>query len=399
MRNVSGRISTSLMLAGALFVAGCAEESGSGGGQAQQAPPPAEVAVVTLEPQPVEIATTLPGRASPYQIAEVRPQVNGILQERLFREGADVQKGDPLYQIDPAVYQAAYETAKAELAQAEAAQVSASNRANRNEELVRTNAVSRASYDDAVAALGEANAAIQARKAALASAKINLDYTTVTAPISGRIGSSAFTAGALVTANQPETLTTIHQLDPIYVDVTQSSAELLELRRAVADGRYERIDPDSAEVELTLEDGTTYAHPGKLEFADVQVSESTGAVTLRALFPNPDAILLPGMFVRAEIKAGVDPQGILVPQRAVSRDPKGRATTLVVLPDNTVEQRILTTDRTVGDQWLVSDGVRAGERVIVEGVQKVRPGAVVQVIDAEPKSVADASAASTPIRR
>jgi membrane fusion protein (multidrug efflux system) len=394
MRNLSGRISAGLMLAGALLLTGCQEEDGQA--KAQEAPPPAEVSVVTLQPQPVEIITTLPGRASPYQIAEVRPQVTGILQERLFREGADVKKGEPLYQIDPAVYRAAYETAKAELAQAEATRVSANNRARRNEELIRTNAVSRAAYDDAVAALGEASAAVEARKAALASAKINLDYTTVTAPISGRIGRSAFTAGALVTANQPETLTTIHQLDPIYVDVTQSSAQLLELRRALADGRYQRVDPNRAEVELMLEDGTTYSHPGTLEFQDVQVSESTGAVTLRALFPNPNGVILPGMFVRAEIKAGVDPEGILVPQRAVSRDPKGRATTLVVLPDNKVEQRILTTDRTVGDQWLVSDGVKAGDRVIVEGIQKVRPGAVVQVAEAD-KPVADAGEA--PIRR
>jgi membrane fusion protein (multidrug efflux system) len=394
MRNLSGRISAGLMLAGALLLTGCQEEDGQA--KAQEAPPPAEVSVVTLQPQPVEIITTLPGRASPYQIAEVRPQVTGILQERLFREGADVKKGEPLYQIDPAVYRAAYETAKAELAQAEATRVSANNRARRNEELIRTNAVSRAAYDDAVAALGEASAAVEARKAALASAKINLDYTTVTAPLSGRFGRSAFTAGALVTANQPETLTTIHQLDPIYVDVTQSSAQLLELRRALADGRYQRVDPNRAEVELMLEDGTTYSHPGTLEFQDVQVSESTGAVTLRALFPNPNGVILPGMFVRAEIKAGVDPEGILVPQRAVSRDPKGRATTLVVLPDNKVEQRILTTDRTVGDQWLVSDGVKAGDRVIVEGIQKVRPGAVVQVAEAD-KPVADAGEA--PIRR
>ncbi|HEX2529798.1 MAG TPA: efflux RND transporter periplasmic adaptor subunit [Geminicoccus sp.] len=398
MRNLSGRLATGLMLAGALILAGCGQEEG-GQQQSEATPPTPEVTVVTLTPQPVEITTTLPGRASPYQIAEVRPQVNGILQERLFREGADVVKGEALYQIDPAVYRAAYETSKAELAQAEAALVSARNRERRNEELVRTNAVSRAAYDDAVSAMGEASAAVEARKAALASAKINLDYTTVTAPIAGRIGRSAFTAGALVTANQAETLTTIHQLDPIYVDVTQSSAELLKLRRALADGRYERVDPDRAEVELTLEDGTTYGHPGALEFADVTVSESTGAVTLRALFPNPEGILLPGMFVRAEIKAGVDPEGILVPQRAVSRDPKGRATALVVAAEDKVEQRILVTDRTVGDQWLVSEGVKAGERVIVEGLQKVRPGAVVKVIEAETKSVADASAASAPVRR
>ncbi|MFZ1426271.1 MAG: efflux RND transporter periplasmic adaptor subunit [Geminicoccaceae bacterium] len=398
MLSPSGRLMAGLVLAGALSLSACGKDE-SGNAQSQAAPPPAKVDVVTLVPQPVDITTTLPGRTSPYQIAEVRPQVNGILQERLYREGADVRKGEPLYQIDPAVYKAAYDTAKAELAQAEAALVSATNRARRNQELVRTNAVSRASFDDAVAAEGEAKAAVEARQAALAAAKINVDYTTVTAPIDGRIGRSAFTAGALVTANQDGVLTTIHQLDPIYVDVTQSSAQLLELRRAVADGRYQQVEPGGAQVDLTLEDGTQYAHPGKLEFADVQVSESTGAVTLRALFPNPDGILLPGMFVRADIKAGVDPVGILVPQRAVSRDPKGRAVALVVLPDNKVEQRILTTDRTVGDQWLVTDGVKAGDRVIIAGLQKARPGATVQVSEPEGKPVADAAGADAPIRR
>ncbi len=398
MMSPSRRLVAGLVLAGALSLGACGKD-GSGGAQSQAAPPPAKVDVVTLVPQPVDITTTLPGRTSPYQMAEVRPQVNGILQERLYREGADVRKGDPLYRIDPAVYQAAYDTAKAELAQAEAALVSASKRSQRNQELVRTNAVSRASVDDALSAEGEAKAAVEARQAALAAAKINLDYTTVTAPIDGRIGRSAFTAGALVTANQDAVLTSIHQLDPIYVDVTQSSAQLLELRRAVDDGRYQRVEPGGAEVNLTLEDGTTYAHPGKLEFSDVQVSESTGAVTLRALFPNPDGILLPGMFVRADIKAGVDPMGILVPQRAVSRDPKGRAVALVVLPDNKVEQRILTTDRTVGDQWLVTDGVKAGDRVIIAGLQKARPGATVQVSEPEGKPVADAAGADAPIRR
>jgi membrane fusion protein (multidrug efflux system) len=398
MRHGFGLGPAGLALLGALVLAGCGEED-AGQAQSQAAPPPAEVVVATVTPQPVDITTTLPGRTSPHQIAEVRPQVTGILRERLFKEGTDVRKGDVLYQIDPAVYRATYETAKAELAQAEAALVSARNKARRNEELVRTNAVSRAAYDDAISALGEASAAVEARKAALASAKINVDYTTVTAPIDGRIGRSTFTVGALVIANQSDPLTTIQQLDPIYVDVTQSSAELLKLRRALADGRYERVRPDRAEVELTLEDGTAYAHPGTLEFADVTVSQSTGAVTLRALFPNPDNILLPGMFVRAEIKAGVDPEGLLVPQRAVSRDPKGRATTLVVAADNKVEQRILVTDRTVGDQWLVTEGIKAGERVIVEGVQKVRPGAVVKVIEAENRSVADASGDSATIRR
>lgn len=398
MLSPSGRLVAGLVLAGALSLSACGKDE-SGNAQSQVAPPPAKVDVVTLVPQPVDITTTLPGRTSPYQIAEVRPQVNGILQERLYREGADVRKGEPLYQIDPAVYKAAYDTAKAELAQAEAALVSATNRARRNQELVRTNAVSRASFDDAVAAEGEAKAAVEARQAALAAAKINVDYTTVTAPIDGRIGRSAFTAGALVTANQDGVLTTIHQLDPIYVDVTQSSAQLLELRRAVADGRYQQVEPGGAQVDLTLEDGTHYAHPGKLEFADVRVSESTGAVTLRALFPNPDGILLPGMFVRADIKAGVDPAGILVPQRAVSRDPKGRAVALVVLPDNKVEQRILTTDRTVGDQWLVTDGVKAGDRVIIAGLQKARPGATVQVSEPEGKPVAEAAGTDAPIRR
>ncbi|WP_191060265.1 efflux RND transporter periplasmic adaptor subunit [Geminicoccus harenae] len=399
MRNILGRIPAGLLLAGVLVLAGCEQEEAGGAQTDAGPPPPTPVTVVTLTTQPVDITTVLPGRASPYQIAEVRPQVTGILQERLFREGADVEQGEPLYRIDPAVYQAAYETAKAELAQAEAARVSAQNRARRNEELVRTNAVSRAAYDDATAALGEANAAVEARRAALAAAEINLNYTTVRAPIAGRTGRSAFTAGALVTANQPELLTTIHQLDPIYVDVTQASADLLKLRRAVEDGRYQRVEPGKAEVELTLEDGTTYAHPGTLEFADVAVSESTGAVTLRALFPNPDNVILPGMFVRAAIKAGVDPEGILIPQRAVTRDPKGRATTLVVLPDNKVEQRIIVVDRSVGDSWLVSEGVKAGERVIVEGLQKVRPGAEVAPTEQQANSVADASGDDQAIRR
>ena len=387
MRPTSASRIAGLVLLAMAALTGCDEQKKEG---AQGNPPPPEVTVATLATQPVEITTTLPGRTSPYRVAEVRPQVTGILQKRLFKEGADVDQGEALYQIDPAVYQAAYDTAAAEVAQAKAAQVSASDQSRRSKELVKTRAVSQASADDAVSALGQANALIQAREAALESAKINLDYTTVRAPIGGRIGRSAFTAGALLTANQSEALARITQLDPIYVDVTQSSADLLKLRHAFENGSYQRPDAKQAEVTLTLEDGTPYGETGTLEFADVTVSESTGVVTLRALFPNPKAILLPGMFVRATIKVGVDPKGILVPQQAVTHDPKGRPTTLIVADGNKVEQRMLTTVQTVGDKWLVSDGVAAGDRVIVEGVQKAMPNSVVKPVEAD-KAVADAS--------
>ncbi len=348
------------------------------------APPPApEVAVVTVDSKPVTLVTELPGRTAPYGIAEVRPQVNGLIQRRLFTEGSDVRTGTVLYQIDPAPYRAALDAAKASLARSEANLVAARLRAERYKGLVAINAVSQQDYDDAVAALGQAEASIAADKAAIRMAEINLGYTQLTSPIAGRIGRSSVTPGALVTANQAEPLAVVQQLDPIYVDLTQSSAELLRLRRDLAEGRL-KSDKGQAVVRLLLEDGTPYSSTGRLQFSEVSVDERTGAVTLRAVFPNPDGVLLPGMYVRAVMEEGTKVDGLLVPQQAVTRDPKGGATTMVVKADDTVEMRQIDAPRAVGDHWLVTGGLTAGERVIVEGIQKVRPGMQVRVAAFQP---------------
>ncbi|WP_449242168.1 efflux RND transporter periplasmic adaptor subunit [Desulfovibrio sp.] len=351
-----------------------------------------QVGVVELTPQAVSLTTTLAGRTSPYLIAEVRPQVGGIIQKRLFTEGADVKAGDTLYQIDPATYQAAYDSAKASLARSEANAIPAKLRAERYTQLVTVNAVSRQDYDDAVAAAKQAEAQVEVDKAALATARINLGYTRVTSPISGRIGRSAVTPGALVTASQATALSTIQQLDPIYVDVTQSSAELLRLKRDLAEGRLRGAGENQAVVKLLLEDGTPYPREGRLEFSDVTVDQSTGAITVRAVFPNPSAELLPGMFVRAVLEEGVDEQAILAPQQGVTRNFKGEATALVLTQDGTVEQRIIQVDRALGDKWLVRSGLSSGDRLIVDGLQKVRPG-----MKAQPAPTASAPApAATP---
>lgn len=346
------------------------------------APPPPEVAVVTIAARKVTLTTELPGRTAPYGIAEVRPQVNGLIQKRLFAEGSDVRAGSPLYEIDAAPYEAALDSAKAALARSEANLVAARLRADRYKDLVAINAVSKQDYDDAFAALKQAEASIAADKAAIRTAQINVGYTRVTAPIAGRIGRSAITPGALVTANQPAALAVVQQLDPIYVDVTQSSAELLRLRRDLAAGRLESAGANQAVVRLVLEDGTPYARPGKLQFSEVTVDEQTGAVTLRAVFPNPGHVLLPGMYVRALVQEGVSDGALLVPQKGVTRDPKGNATALVVGADNKVEQRQLETPRSVGDAWLVTKGLAPGDRVVVEGLQKVRPGVRVNAVPA-----------------
>ncbi len=346
---------------------------------APPAPPPPEVAVVTVSPQEVTLKTELPGRTAPYGIAEVRPQVNGIIQKRLFREGSDVRAGAALYQIDSAPYRATLDSARAALARSEANLVAARLLAERYKGLVAINAVSQQDYDNAVAAQKQAEAAIAADKAAITAAQINVGYTTLSSPISGRIGRSAVTPGALVTANQAAPLATVQQLDPIYVDVTQSSAELLRLRRNLAEGRL-KSDKGQAVVRLLLEDGTPYALPGRLQSSEATVDENTGAVTLRAVFPNPKHELLPGMYVRAVLEEGTVQDALLVPQRGVARDPKGNATALVVKSDNTVEMRPITAPRAIGDAWLVTDGLADGDRVIVEGVQKVRPGATVKPV-------------------
>ncbi len=352
--------------------------------QPQAAAPPAgamvaEVAAVTVTPQKVELTTELPGRTHPYLVAEIRPQVNGLIQKRLFTEGADVKAGEVLYQIDPAPFQAVLNTAEAALNRSQASLPSIRARVERYKGLLDDRAVSRQDYDDATSALNQAEADIQYWKAMAETARINLGYTRVTAPISGRIGRSTVTDGALVTAYQPVALATIQQLDPIYVDVTQSTAELLRLNRRLQDGRLNRDGTNQNKVKLILEDGTTYPQEGTLQFRDVTVDPTTGSSILRIIFPNSDRVLLPGMFVRAVVKEGIHDQAILVPQQAVARDMKGNPITLIVGSEDKVQLRALTLDRTIGDQWLVSTGLNSGDRVIVEGIQKVRPGAPVKV--------------------
>jgi membrane fusion protein (multidrug efflux system) len=311
--------------------------------------------------------------------AEVRPQVGGIFQKRLFTEGSVVKAGEVLYQIDPATFRAAHNSAKAALARAEANRNSVRLKEERYRDLVKINAVSQQEYDDASAALKQVEADVEAAEAALESARINLDYTSVKAPISGRIGRSSVTVGALVTASQGDPLAVIQQLDPVYVDVTQSIPELLRLKQALASGML-KSNGNKAEVRLLLEDGTPYPHSGILKFSEVTVEQSTGSVTLRTVFPNPDKLLLPGMFVRAILEEGVNEQAILVPQRGVTRNPAGSAMVSVVGVEEKVEPRVITVTRTVGDNWLVSDGLKAGDRVIMEGIQKVRPGTVVKPV-------------------
>jgi membrane fusion protein (multidrug efflux system) len=380
------------VLVGVLILAGCGNSTAKAPSQAG----PPEVAVMQVQPQRVAITTELPGRTSAYLIAEVRPQVGGIIQKRLFTEGADVKAGDVLYQIDPATYQAAYDSAKAQLARAEANVTSTRYRAERYKELVAIKAVSRQEYDDATAALKQAEADIEAGKAAVETARINLAYTRVTAPITGRIGKSSVTVGALVMANQAVPLATVQQLDPVYVDVTQSSANLLQLQRSMASGTLKRDRTNRAKVKLILEDGTYYPLEGALQFQDVTVDPTTGSYILRAVFPNPKGVLLPGMFVRAILEEGVNEQALLVPQQGVSRDPKGNPLALIADADGKVQQRMLTLDRAIGDKWLVSAGLAPGDQVIVEGVQKAKPGASVKVIPFDAAKSGEGKTAALP---
>ncbi|HMV38794.1 MAG TPA: efflux RND transporter periplasmic adaptor subunit [Plasticicumulans sp.] len=343
------------------------------------APAPVEVGVVEIRPEPLTLTTELPGRTRAHLVAEVRPQVGGIIEQRLFREGAEVGAGELLYRIDPASFQAAYDSAKAALAKAQADIRSVQLKAERYKDLVRIKAVSDQDYDDARAALAQAQAEVEAQKAALETARINLDYTQVRAPIAGRIGRSSVTPGALVTADQTTALATIQQLDPVYVDVQRSSTEWLELQQALKSGRLSHPGADgSVAVRLKLEDGSDYPQTGRLLFSEVTVDAGTGAITLRAEFPNPDQRLLPGMYVRAVLEEGIAQQALLVPQRAVSRDARGKASALVVNADGKAERRDLVTERAVGDRWLVTTGIAAGERVIVDNLQKVKAGALVK---------------------
>jgi membrane fusion protein (multidrug efflux system) len=395
-----------------------------GGCERQPPPPPVipEVATVTIQPQKVVLTTELPGRTSSYFVAEIHPQVSGIIQKRLFNEGSDVTAGDVLYQIDPAPFQAAFDNAVANLAvmrkaadRARAAlegSIAGVTRQRATLELARTNrwrfeelfndrAVSASERDQAVTeaevaeatlrtaeaqvksdreAVAVAEAAIQQAEATLETARINLGYTRITAPISGRIGKSNVTVGALATAYQGSAFATIQQLDPIYVDVTQSSANLLQLKRNIAAGRIKGTGPDQTRVKLLLEDNTPYPLEGTLKFSEVTVDPSTGSFILRMVFPNPKHILLPGMYVRALVQEGEVDHAILVPQQGVSRDAKGNPVALIVDGSGKVQQRIITVDRAIGDKWLVNEGLKQGDCLIVEGSQKVRPGASVKVV-------------------
>jgi len=356
-----------------LTVGGCKQK----GGPPQGDP---EVAVVTIHPERVVITTELPGRTSAFRIAEIRPQVNGLIQKRLFTEGSDVKAGQVLYQIDPAPFQAILDSASASLGRAEAGLGSIRLRAERYHDLLADKAVSQQDYDDALSAMKQAEAEIKFYQASVKTARINLGYTHVTAPISGRIGKSSVTDGALVMAYQPIALATIQQLDPIYVDVPQSTTEMLRLKHRLEDGRLCHDGTNQNKVKLILEDGMAYPLEGILQFQDITVDPTTGSVILRVVFPNPQSALLPGMFVRAVITEGVNEQAILIPQQGISRTPKGDPVALVVDADNKVQQRTLTLDRAIGNKWLVSSGLNPGDRVIVEGVQKARPGAPVKVV-------------------
>ena len=354
-------------------------------------PPPPEVAVATLKTEPVTVTAELPGRTVAVMISEVRPQIRGLIQRRLFTEGQQVTAGQVLYQIDPALYQADYDSAAATLERAQAALVSARLLAERYAELVKIEAVSKQQNDDAEAAYGRASAEVAAARAALDTARINLAYTRITAPIGGQVSASVFTPGALVTANQADPLTTVRQLDPIYVDITQSSDQVLGLQRQLASGRLRRAG--AIQVRLRLDNGSDYEHAGRLAFTDVAVDETTGMVRLRTRFPNPNGLLLPGMYVRALLPQAVDDKGLLVPQQGVTHNARGEAVAFVVNGESKVEERTLTTAGTVGDRWVVSGGVKAGERLIVEGGQKVRPGATVRPVEWRPARVATASTA------
>ena len=361
-----------LMLSGSLALTGCDDKPAQQG--AQHMP---EVGIVTLKSAPLQITTELPGRTSAYRIAEVRPQVSGIILKRNFVEGSDIQAGVSLYQIDPATYQASYDSAKGDLAKAQAAANMDQLTVKRYQKLLGTKYISQQDYDTAVATAQQSNAAVVAAKAAVETARINLAYTKVTSPISGRIGKSAVTEGALVQNGQTTALATVQQLDPIYVDVTQSSNDFLRLKQELADGRLKQ-ENGKAKVELVTNDGLKYPQSGTLEFSDVTVDQTTGSITLRAIFPNPDHTLLPGMFVRARLEEGVNPDALLVPQQGVTRTPRGDASVMVVGEGDKVEVRQVTASQAIGDKWLVTDGLKSGDRVIVTGLQKIKPGVQVK---------------------
>ena len=375
---------------GSVLLDGCSE-SQSAVGKPDSVP---EVGVVTLATQPLVLRSELSGRTAAVMVAQIRPQVGGIIQKRTFTEGQQVKAGDLLYQIDAASYQATLASARASVARAEATANAARLKAKRQAELLAIEAISQQDHEDAQVAQQQAEADLAAARAALETASINVERTRITAPIGGRVESSSVTPGALVTANQETALTAVQQLDPIYVDIPQSSAEVLQLRKDLASGRLKSESGEGgARIGLILEDGSVYAHPGKLQFSGVTVNTTTGAVTLRALVPNPERLLLPGMYVRAQLDKGTDPAALLVPQPAIKRDSAGRASALVVLADGKIEQRSVAVAEVVGQNWRVTDGLKAGERVIVEGAAKVRAGQLVSAV--EVNQAASAKVAAT----
>ncbi|MDT0140357.1 efflux RND transporter periplasmic adaptor subunit [Acidovorax sp. PRC11] len=389
----AARGARALWLALGLALAGCSDK----------APPPAprgpvEVGVVTVQPERQSVTTELPGRTSAHLVAEIRPQVGGIVQKRLFTEGADVKAGQVLYQLDPAPFEAALASAEASLARAQATAGSAESNARRNAELAKIEAVSRQVSDDSQAAAQQARSDVAVARASVETARINLGYARIRAPISGRTAISTVTPGALVTANQTTALTTISQLDPLYVDVTQSSTEVLRWKTDLAQGRLQRAGEGQARMRLKLEDGSTYAHPGRLQFSGVTVNPTTGAVTLRGVVPNPDGLLLPGMYVRAALETGMNEQALLVPQQGVTRDAAGNASVLVANAQDKVERRNIEVGAAVGNRWVAMAGVTAGDRVIVDGLQRIQPGDTVKAVEVKspPQGATPAQGASAP---
>ena len=364
-------------LASTAMLTGCKDDAAQGQAAAQRQMPPTEIMYVTAKTGDQMLETVLSGRTSAFYEAEVRPQVNGILQKKLFKDGTEVKAGDQLYQIDAAPYQAAIKSAEAAVAQAQAALSKASADAKRSTELLKVNAVSKQSDDAAQAALKSARANLKAAQAQLTNAKINLTYTKVLSPITGRISRSEFTEGALMSAYQVQPLTRVQQLDPIYVDVTQTADDMIRIRRDIASGALKTDADGNARVVLKYDDGTTYAHEGRLTFTDVTVNETTGTVNLRAVFPNPDKVLLPGLYVRAQLIEGIRPDSIVLPMQCVMRDAKGNASVYVVGEGNKIEARPVVATRTIGTNWLIDSGLKNGDRVVFQGFQRIRPGAVV----------------------
>ncbi|MFE1572321.1 efflux RND transporter periplasmic adaptor subunit [Comamonas odontotermitis] len=347
-----------------------------------------EVGIITVQPTAQSLMAELPGRTSAFMMADIRPQANGIVEKRLFTEGAQVKAGQVLYQLDDRSATAAVNSAQAAVAKAKATAQTARSNAARNAELVKIDAISRQVYDDSQAAVAQTASDVAVAQAALDNAKVNLQYTRITSPISGRVSTSSVTPGALVTANQTAPLTTVVQLDPMYVDFTQSSTEMLQLQRDLAAGRFQKVDGDQIPVRIRLDDGTQYPHTAKLKFAGVIVNATTGTVTLRAQVPNPDGMLMPNMYVQALLPTAVAPDALLVPQQSVTRDLTGRASVMVVSQDDKIEKRPLEIDRAIGNQWLVGSGLKAGERVVVDGFQRVKVGDKVNptVIDLQAKA-------------